>query len=221
MVHGGAPTRSARGAGRSREGRNGPGHLTSRRGRGPSPPGQRRRENVGQVLLPAGADRTRHSPGGEGRTETRGGGRTGACVRTSHARGGTPTAMVRATMTPEGTPGAGQGTLGPWPLQASPAMVGRRTLERPWPHPRRRRGGGESARKPRAVREGARRGAKVSTGRGQAHCPGSQGGLRKRGPWENEAPTSPLDRARVGNSLPQVVRAADLSRPSMARRKST
>jgi hypothetical protein len=46
-VHGGAPTRSERGEGRCREGRNGHVHLTSRRGRGPSTQGQIRRENVG------------------------------------------------------------------------------------------------------------------------------------------------------------------------------
>src|SRR5215471_10958084 len=77
-VHGGAPTRSARGEGRCREGRNGHVHLTSRRGRGPSTQGQRRRENVGKVLLPAGADRNLHRPAVEGITETGGGRRTGA-----------------------------------------------------------------------------------------------------------------------------------------------
>jgi hypothetical protein len=64
-------------------------------------------------------------------------------------------------------------------------MLGRRTMERPWKQTILRRGGCESALKPRAVREGDRRGAKVRTGLGKSHCPGSQGGLRKRGPWEN------------------------------------
>jgi hypothetical protein len=68
--HGGAPTRSARGEGRCREGRNGHAHLTSRRGRGPSTQGEIRRENVGKVLLPAGADRNLHRPGAAGMTET-------------------------------------------------------------------------------------------------------------------------------------------------------
>src|SRR5262249_13388632 len=77
-VRGGAPTWSERGEGRCREGRNGHGHLTSRRGRGPSTQGQIRRENVGKVLLPAGADSHLHRPGVEGMTETGGGGRTGA-----------------------------------------------------------------------------------------------------------------------------------------------
>ena len=38
------------------------------------------------------------------------------------------------------------------------------------------------------------------------------GGLWKRGPWWNEAPTSPIERASAGHSLPQVARAAGLSR---------
>ena len=37
----------------------------------------------------------------------------------------------------------------------------------------------------RAVWEGDRREAKVRTGLGKAHRPGSQGGLQKRGPWWN------------------------------------
>src|ERR1043166_3345820 len=61
-VHSGAPTRSERGEGRCREGRNGHVHLTSRRGRGPSTQGQIRRDNVGKVLLPAGADSNLHRP---------------------------------------------------------------------------------------------------------------------------------------------------------------
>src|SRR5262249_31955684 len=65
----------------------------------------------------------------------------------------------------------------------------------------------------RTVWEGDRREAKVRTGLGQAHRPGSQGGLRKRGPRWNEAPTSRIERASAGNSPPTVVRAADLSRP--------
>ena len=81
------------------------------------------------------------------------------------------------------------------------------------------RGGCESARELRAVWEGDRREAKVSTGLGKAHRPGSQGGLRKRGPWWNEAPTSRIERARVGNSPPKVVRAAVLSRPLRAKDK--
>ena len=37
-----------------------------------------------------------------------------------------------------------------------------------------------------------------------------EGGLRKRGLWGNEAPTSPIERARVGHSPPKVIRAAFL-----------
>ena len=73
-----APTRSARGEGRCRGGRNGERHSTSGRGRGPRTQGQIRRENVGKVLLPAGADRNLHRPGVEGMTEVPGGRRTGA-----------------------------------------------------------------------------------------------------------------------------------------------
>ena len=40
-----------------------------------------------------------------------------------------------------------------------------------------------------------------------------RGGLRKRGPWWNEDPTSRIERASVGNSPPKVARAAVLSRP--------
>src|SRR5215510_8390290 len=87
-------------------------------------------------------------------------------------------------------------------------------MERPWKQTILRRGGCESALKLRVVWEGDRREAKVSTGLGKAHRPGSQGGLRKRGPWWNEAPTSRIERASVGNSPPKVMRAADLSRPT-------
>src|SRR5262249_21143803 len=84
-VQGGAPPGSARGEGRGREGSNGPGRLTRRRGRGPRTPGQRRRENVGKGLRPAGAARNRPRPGVEGRPEPGGGGRTGAGARPSDA----------------------------------------------------------------------------------------------------------------------------------------
>src|SRR5919108_6340972 len=84
-----------------------------------------------------------------------------------------------------------------------------------------RRGVCGSALKLRARWEGDRQEAKVRTGLGKAHCPGSQGGLRKRGPWWNEAPTSRIERASVGNSPPTVGRAADLSRPAWAKRETT
>src|SRR5712692_7666686 len=93
-------------------------------------------------------------------------------------------------------------------------------MERPGKPTRARRGVCESALQLRAVWEGDRREAKVSTGLGKAHRPGSQGGLRKRGPWWNEAPTSPIERASAGNSPPKVVRAADLSRPASAAGKA-
>src|SRR6266446_8326211 len=95
-------------------------------------------------------------------------------------------------------------------------MEGRGTMEHPWQQTIPRRGVGESALKLRAVWEGDRREAKVRTGLGKSPRPGSQGGLRKRGPRWNEDPTSRLERARVGNSPPKVVRAAVLSRPSVA-----
>src|SRR4029453_4790900 len=41
-----------------------------------------------------------------------------------------------------------------------------------------------------------------------------KGGLRKRRPWWNEAPTLHIERASAGNSPPKVVRAAVLSRLS-------
>src|SRR5215468_4551986 len=87
-------------------------------------------------------------------------------------------------------------------------------MEHPWKQTISYRGVCGAALKLRAIWKGDRRGAKVSTGLGKAHRPGSQGGLRKRGPGWHEAPTSRIERARVGNSPPTVVRAADLSRPS-------
>src|SRR6266567_8569178 len=90
-------------------------------------------------------------------------------------------------------------------------------MERPWKQTIVGRGVWESALKLRPVWEGDRREAKVRTGLGKAHRPGSQGGLRKRGPGWNKNPTSRIERASVGNSPPKVVRAADLSRPSPLR----
>jgi hypothetical protein len=87
-------------------------------------------------------------------------------------------------------------------------------MKRPWKHTRACRGVCASALQLRTVWEGDRREATGRTGLGKSPCPGSQGGRRKRGPWGNEAPTSRIERARAGNSPPQVVRAADLSRPS-------
>jgi hypothetical protein len=95
-------------------------------------------------------------------------------------------------------------------------MLGRRTMECPWKQTQGGRGGCGSALKPRVLWEGDRREAKVRTGLGKTHRPGSQGGLRKRGPRWNEAPTSPIERASAGNSPPKVVRAAALSRPFVA-----
>jgi len=211
---GGAPTRSARGEGRGRAGSNGAEPRKGPRGRGPRTEGQRRRENVGQVLRPAGADRHLRRPGGAGSTAARGGGRTGAGARRSAAGGGMPADRGPDLRACRGTPCTCTGALGTWQCQESPAMGGRGTLERPWPPTIPRRGVGESALQLRALGEGDRREAKVSTGRGQVHRPGSQGGLRTRGPGRNEAPTSRIESARAGNSPPTVVRAAELSRPS-------
>src|SRR5215470_8938814 len=86
-------------------------------------------------------------------------------------------------------------------------------MERPWKQTMPWRGVCGSALKLRAVWEGDHREAKVRTGLGKAHRPGSQGGLRKRGPWWNEAPTLHIERASVGNSPPTVARVAVLSRP--------
>lgn len=92
--------------------------------------------------------------------------------------------------------------------------MGRRTMERPRKQTIACRGVCESALELRTVWEGDRRESKVRTGLGKSHRPGSQGGLRKRGPWWNEAPTSRIERASAGNSPPKVVRAAVLSRPA-------
>src|SRR5712691_653841 len=56
-------------------------------------------------------------------------------------------------------------------------------MERPWKQTIERRGVCGSALKLRAVWEGDRREAKVRTGLGKSHRPGSQGGIRKRGLW--------------------------------------
>jgi hypothetical protein len=64
-------------------------------------------------------------------------------------------------------------------------MLGRGTMERPWKQTRECWGVCESALKSHALWEGDCREAKVRTGLGKAHRPGSQGGLRKRGPWGN------------------------------------
>jgi len=58
-------------------------------------------------------------------------------------------------------------------------------MKHPWKQTIESWGVGESVLKLRPVWEGDRREAKVRTGLGKSHCPGSQGGLRKRGPWGN------------------------------------
>jgi hypothetical protein len=78
-----------------------------------------------------------------------------------------------------------KGALGTGQLQEYPDMSGRRTMGHPWKQTIACRGVCESALKLRTVWEGNRRGAKVRTGLGKAHRPGSQGGLRKRRPWWN------------------------------------
>jgi hypothetical protein len=125
---------------------------------------------------------------------------------------------VETTMS-EVTPPSCTGALGTWQLQEYPDMVGWRTMECPWKQTTGCRGGCGSALQPRVLWEGDRREAKVRTGLGKTHRPGSQGGLRKRGPRWNEAPTSPLERASAGNAPPTVVRAAALSRLSSAPRQ--
>src|SRR5215475_3686266 len=97
----------------------------------------------------------------------------------------TPADVVPEITTSEVTPGLCKGTLGTWPLQEYPDMLGRRTMERLWKQTRAYRGVCGSALKLRAHWEGDRRGAKVRTGLGKSHRPGSQGGLRKRGLWWN------------------------------------
>jgi hypothetical protein len=64
-------------------------------------------------------------------------------------------------------------------------MSGRGTMEPPWKQTIACRGVWEPARKLRTGWEDDRWEAKVRTGLGKAHRPGSEGGLRKRGPWGN------------------------------------
>jgi hypothetical protein len=75
---------------------------------------------------------------------------------------------------------------GLWPRgrsRRSRTLEGRGTMEHPWKHTIAGWGVGASALTPRPGWEGDRREATVSTGLGKAPRPGSQGGLRKRGPW--------------------------------------
>jgi hypothetical protein len=130
--YGGAPTRSARGEGRCRGGRTGSMHATSRRGRGPSPQRQRRSTTAGQASSQPGRTATGTDPRSEGPTEAAGGVRTGAGVRTSADRGGTPTDLGRDPRTTEVTPGSCPGALGPWPLPESPDLWGRGHHGAPW-----------------------------------------------------------------------------------------
>jgi hypothetical protein len=129
---GGAPTRSARGAGRCRAGSNGHGHLTSRRGRGPSPPGQMGRTTSGRSSSQQGLTATGIDPRSEETTEAAGGWRTGAGARTSDEGGVTPADVVPETMTREVTPCSCQGALGTWPLQESPDTGGPENHGAPW-----------------------------------------------------------------------------------------
>src|SRR5438128_10313498 len=48
----------------------------------------------------------------------------------------------------------------------------------------------------------------LPTGLGKADRPGGEGGVRKRELWGNEEPTSPIERARIGNSPPKATCAA-------------
>jgi hypothetical protein len=109
----------------------------------------------------------------EGHTEARGGWRTGAGARRSDEGGGTPADVIRVITTREVTPRSCKGALGTWQFQAYPDMLGRGTMERPWKQTIPRRGVCESALKLRAVWEGDRREAKVRTGLGKSHRPGS------------------------------------------------
>jgi hypothetical protein len=130
--YGGAPTRSAHGAGRCRGGRTRSMHATSRRGRGPSPQRQRRSTTAGQASSQPGRTATGTDPRSEGPTEAAGGVRTGAGVRTSADRGGRPTDLGRDSRTTEVTPGSCPGALGPWPLPESPDLWGRGHHGAPW-----------------------------------------------------------------------------------------
>ena len=83
-----------------------------------------RRENVGTVLLPAGADRNLHRPGVEGTPAARGGGGL-AHEPVGAKQAGEPllTWSPETTMS-EGTPRSCKGALGTWRLQESPDTGG-------------------------------------------------------------------------------------------------
>ena len=87
-------------------------------------------------------------------------------------------------------------------------MEGRRTRERPWKQTIPRRGVGESALKLRAVWEGDCREAKVRTGLGKSHGPGSQGGLGKHGYGGKVTP--PRNRKSGSGNPPPTVRAPEI-----------
>jgi hypothetical protein len=213
--YGGAPTRSARGAGRCRGGRTGSMHATSRRGRGPSPQRQRRSTTAGQVSSQPGRTATGTAPRSEGPTEAAGGVRTGAGVRTSADHGGRPTDLGRDPRTTEVTPGSCPGGLGPWPLPESPDLRGRGTMARPGKSTMAQRGGCGAALKLRARWAGDRWEAKVSTGRGKAHRPGSSGGLGTQG--EGGQVTPPRHRTSGRGNPPPPVHAPEFYPDRMSR----
>jgi hypothetical protein len=123
---------------------------------------------------------------------------------------------------PEVTPEAGEGALGAWRFRTGPRLrtgsagflieerastanhgyTGRIGVSRqrfvPW------WAGGEGT-------------AKVRTGLGKTRCPGSQGGLGKRGPWSAWEP-SPQPKGRCWSLRPKGTRASALSRLPCAKK---
>jgi len=199
----------------------GQGTAAARRGTGPRTSTAMEERTSGRASAQQGARGTRHRLPDQaiGRRPGEGGGlahepgvatRAGSCWPRSWGhdsrRGHTPRRR-RGSRASEGQVGDTTRDFG---LDAG----GQRSRWLAVQYTRRMRGGCERARQPPGGRAGcvARRPTHhwLPTGLGKADGPGCEGGLRKRGLWRHEAPTSPIERARVGNSPPKVIRAVFL-----------
>jgi len=139
----------------------------------------------GRTVAQQGLAATCKDPSHEAKPEAGGGQWSGAWARRSDEGGVTPTEEMHDISHPAVTPTGGKGALGTWRSQGGARILSREkpTLEAGtslWAN-RRARGGCEPALEHRYDWEGPQRRAKVRTGLGKSHRPGSQGGLWKRG----------------------------------------
>jgi hypothetical protein len=207
--------RSARGAGRCRGGRTGSMHATSRRGRGPSPQRQRRSTTAGQASSQTGRTATGTDPRSEGPTEAAGGVRTGAGVRKSADRGEGPRTWGETPGRQRSHRDRAQGRRARGRSRSPRTCGAGGTRAHPGKSTMAQRGGWGAALKLRARWAGDRREAKVSTGRGKAHRPGSSGGLGIQG--EGGQVTPPRHRTSGGGNPPPPVHAPEFYPDRMSR----